>query len=520
MKTVFSIGFFILYIHHLTAQVPETFLVDSMNLYAKQTLPFDRPFILGFRGASTKSIYSAFLFEWVIRGDTIRTLKQKTDKNGVTSLDFLKIKPDNVFKVENGSDVYVHAQPPSKNFAIMLAHRFDGDLLDEALKAGWYLYTNNPDSANVMNGLSDKVEQKIVQIPGIPLSELDISTFANDWLLPLKDSVATPDSINKYIRKGFTRFYVTTLDSSYNKLDLVTSSPVNLTSSNVSTIVRAASIAEISTLEFSPLVSILSRTMMNGIFEGTVAFQKDLLSSRVKIHDLPARLKNLNASITEIEKLRQYSELIQAQLHISELAQLISDLGAIKDSIETNRNLLKTVSAEVLKAIAEDDNLKYSTWAFAHNEVWDLKTRGSYQVIPEIGIASIFAIGNEKSEMIIRPYLGASIYFRPVDKNVPFKYFDKKYRFLHRFSASVGITVGKVEQGEFSDFVNNMNLLIGGNYKITREFSISTGLALLMRSNANHAIDDKTTSLNPYLGISFDIDFMQSIQKVTGKFSL
>ncbi len=525
MKLVFSFFLFLLSIPTLTSQVPETFLVDSMSLSAKQTLPFDRPFILGFLGTSAKSIYSAFLFEWVINGDATRTLKSQKSINGNGALEYTFIQTENVFNLANGTDMYIPAQPPSRNFAILLNHRFDGDLLDEALQASWYLYKNDASNADtVLNRLYEKVESKKRPAPGNPLSELKyVSAFAFDWLKSENGAVMVSENntdINASIKKGFTNFYNVKLDSIYDSQSITFSSPVSLTASNVSAIVQTATTSKLSTVEFSPLVSLLSRSLMISLMEGKVAFQKDLLTSQVQIHQLPARLKNLNTSLTEIEKLRQYCELAQAQLNNEMLAQLIIDLGTLRSSLESNRDRLKKVSAGVLMAISEEANLIYNSLAFANNEVWDLKTRGSYQVIPYIGIATIVGIGNEKNEVIVRPSLGANIYFRPVDKNVPFNYFDKKYRLLHRLSASVGVTVGKTEQGEFSDFFNNMCLLMGGNYKITREFSFSAGLSFLKRSNANLAIEEKTTTLMPYIGISFDIDFLQTIQKLTGKFSL
>lgn len=512
MKIVFSLFMFFLFIQNLVAQDSELFIVDSTNLSVKQRLPFDRPFILGFRGSSAKSIYSAYIFEWVIEGRK-RTLKHSKDGDGKVSLARTFIEPYNVFNIENGSDVYIHAQPPNKNFAILLNHRFDGDLLDEALQASWHLYKNNPaGAATVLNSLNSKVEDKIRPLPGVPLAELKkISPFAYDWQDP---------SSGSSVEKGFTDFYTKKLNSIYSNLFITISAPDALTESNVFAVVQAVNTVKLSTVEFSPLVSLVSRSMLNSILEGTVAFQKDFVSSQVKIHDLTSRLKNLNTSLDEIEKLRQYSELIQSHLNNDTLKQLIADLGTLGLSVEKNRDNLKKVSEDVLKAMADEGNLIYPSWAFAHNEVWDLKTRGSYRLIPDIGIVTIFGIGNEKSEVIVRPYVGANFYFRPVDKNVPFKYFDKRYRYLQRLSASLGVTVGKMEQGEFSDFFNNMNLLFGGNYKITREFSFSGGLAFLKRRNANLGMEDKTTTLNPYVGISFDIDFTHAIQKLTGKYSL
>jgi len=78
--------------------------------------------------------------------------------------------------------------------------------------------------------------------------------------------------------------------------------------------------------------------------------------------------------------------------------------------------------------------------------------------------------------------------------------------------------MGKISTGEFSDLFSSISLLVGGNYKITPGIMASAGTVFLQRKNENPAITDpKTSYLNPYFAVSFELDFIGSIQKLTDK---
>lgn len=502
------------------AQVPEQILVDTLSNSANKPLPFDRPFILNFRGANAKSINNAFILEWEVKKD-IWTLKK--DKRNSDQLQIDKVGVSNVLDRPKGVDINVKAQSPDKSFAILLSHHFDDDLFAEILTINFLLKTSTnaklpgadiiaaSSEADVkLKGLSKKVQEKIKPYLNVPQEYLaSVTNFGFEW--DNDDEVVT----------GFRNFFETSLKDTYLKLDKlkpISNDHNSITLANLGVIVHLADAAKLTSAELNTMVSIVTRKELPDILAGLVSSGSDFISSPTDLSKIDVRLKNLNNSLQAIEKLVQFIENIQVRSTDPAIPALITSLNQLRTDIKTNRDLLKDIFKNVKNEIDKNINLSYSTWAFGSNELWDLKTRGSYQVIPDIGIVGIYGIGNNKSDIIVRPYVGASIYLRPVDKNVPYKEFDKHYRFLHRFSFNIGLTTGKIEKGEFSDLYNGISLLTGGNYKLTRALSISGGLAFLQRKNVNPAIEDKTTTTtNPYFGLSFDLDFTNGIQKLTGK---
>lgn len=437
------------------------------------------------------------------------------------------IKPEDVFHTKDGADVYIRGQKPNSNFAVMLAHHFDGKLMEDILEVNFLIKNGKTAKADsILATLNKKVEDQIVLIPGIPAGQLKApSVFAYEWQkdpnivvqqqtagrLPLVD-------INPIVKKGYHMFYSNVLACNYKKLDKLKSTVPAIDITLIRSVVATGDAVKINTAIFNSLISLTQRKELAMVLSGEVGLKEDFLSSAVKESNLPGRIKNLKASVATLEKMIQTNESLIARRNSPDLVMLNTALKSLQVDCRANADMTEEIYKVIKLAIYGNSNFTYSSWAMGNNEVWDLKTAGSYQVIPDIGVASIYATGNTKNEVIIRPYIGASIYLRPVDKNVPYKYFDEKYRWLHRFSFNFGVTLGNNDQGEFSGFFNGMNLLLGANYKIIRPISISGGVSLMKRANSNPAIDAKQTVVNPYIALSFDVDFMSTIQKLTGNF--
>jgi len=62
--------------------------------------------------------------------------------------------------------------------------------------------------------------------------------------------------------------------------------------------------------------------------------------------------------------------------------------------------------------------------------------------------------------------------FEPVDKSVPYRYYEKRFWYLT--SISVGLSLGEIKNNEFKDSYNSMSLMVGANFKLTQELSLST----------------------------------------------
>ncbi|GAB3570560.1 hypothetical protein GCM10027578_27000 [Spirosoma luteolum] len=507
MKSVaigFMIGLFVT--ENAVAQQISQLAVDTVSNLINESLPFDRPFIIKVRGGNSTSIISAFLLEWRIKKNN-KSLVLAKDADGNTIAKNLFIPRSNIFKRKDGVDVYIPALPPNKNLAILFAHQFDGEFLDDIYRVNELLRQGQTYQAEIsLNSIPPKVKQQVKPVFGLSGLALDqlrrVTTFNFEGV----DSTFAPNYIS---------FFNSQLKTKYDSIASQVQSHTynNLTESNLKTILTEAGALEIVSAELNTLAVLVKKSQLPGVLIGTVSINVE--SATADEYDIKKRIDNLNASIKALEKIRKTLLLLGVRTGITLPVTIEIDLAYLSDDLIANRNLIRGKYTLIKSAIESNKNLNYPNWALANNELTDIKTRGTYQVIPEIGLVTIFGIGNEQNETIVRPYLGASIYLRPIDKSVPYKYLNNQL--LHRLSFNLGVTLGKVDKGEFSDLASNFTLLVGANVKIIREMSFSFGTAIMQRQNSNPAINAKQASINPYVGLSFDIDIANGVQKLTGK---
>jgi hypothetical protein len=98
------------------------------------------------------------------------------------------------------------------------------------------------------------------------------------------------------------------------------------------------------------------------------------------------------------------------------------------------------------------------------------------------------------------PYLGANIYFRPINKDAPLR---MKGGFKRRVSATIGLTVSSIADANKAtrqDLFNTQSLIIGGGFRLTDTLRLGGG-ALVYEKNSAGSSELATA---PYLSLSFD----------------
>jgi hypothetical protein len=480
--------------------------LDSTSNSVLVTMPFDQMFPLYIRGANTGSIKSAFFIKWKIRNGK-RVLSERRDG----SLKMISVLSNNVFKTSNGIGLNVPALQPNRSFAILLSHRFDGDLLNLLYEVNYNLLGNNPKSDVLLRSVERRIENKVKLIPGVDSHGMDllknVTTFnSKQNLYPSLTNF--PEYYNTFFRDSLREDYEI-LEKSliYSVLD-------QINSVNIGALLSRLSAAKTTSLDLSNLINQISRGRLIELQYGTIGL--DLNSGLCKPYELHKRVDNLVKTDESLKKIVLLLNNVLYEFRDVEMSRLKGDLLVLSTNVQFNKGLLdKLILRLKTKFEEQDERLNYVSWYIGDTQLFDLKTKGSYIIIPTFGIVNIFGIGNYKYTNIVRPFLGASIHLRPVDKTIPIS--SIKHKFLHRVAFNFGITVGKIEKGEFSDFYNSASILLGGTYRFYNELSISFGTALVNRDNRNFAIDSPRISFNPYVGIAFDVDFMNTLQKITGK---
>jgi hypothetical protein len=500
---------------------PSSFEIDTLTTVVNSVLPFDVPFILKLRGTDAPSIHSGIIYQWKER----RNAKFFVHKRkGFKKTDDLKvlfnIDAAYVFPRKQGVDIYVGPIPPNKNLAVMLAHRFDGDLLaslyeiNENLRVG-----NTGTTAALINTLVINARRKIQSNYNFDARELNsrVASF-NFATWVTNGNVADPVG-------GYTQFYNTHLSGHYSALfdpapanSFVHPVPIaGLTTAALSIVGSIAHAQGKNNPELAILASIVQRNQSDAVQLGLIAMTPTFFKPAVESYRIDLRINNLTASKKSLESLTGFLEaLIVSSGQQAVIDPILASVRSLYTAVNANLTFAKPHLDAIVTEVSLEPNLTYTTWAFGDNQILDLKTKGSRYVIPVIGLTLIKAYGNTHDEIFVRPYFGASIYLRAVNKDVPFTALHQQ--FLHRFSFNLGITTTKISRGEFTDLMGSLSVMAGANYKLTQGIQLSAGTAIMQRKNVNPAINDpKISWLNPYVSIAFDLDLVSTIKSLTDK---
>jgi len=492
-----SITFLLIMLSH-SAVAQKIYSVDS-NRNGLYNLPFDQKFIIEIHDPNSV-IESVEVFRLFARNGE---LKEKTLLiNGNKSLFVLSPIP------EEGGIVHL-AMPPLKadlRFESIITNKFRGKALNSLFEVFLKYKSSDPNRHNAMTLLSQKLE------PPNPLGKTR-AFLGRYWLAgPLGNYGTQLDNFYQYNIKPF---FEPAIDQS--KTPAPNPALSNLTEANL----RKANIqykkTESSFVLYSRFLHVY-QTKEVELFSGLVQILPQ--TSSTELHNLESRIVNLKGSLLTIEQLIQSTREV-VLLDGSQgdtYDKIIDDFEAIKRSLTNNLKFLTDALARLIKAIDSEPNMRYTTWFMGSNEVWDLKTRGSYYLIPAIGLTHI--ITPDEQSNFTKPFVGVNIHLRPVDKSLSFH--DLNNSFWHRLSLFSGLTVTQIKDHnqEYFDWFNNMSLMAGLNYQFRRSMGVSGGVVIMNRSDPNPLILKRQTVANGYAAITFDVDFTSSLKSLTSKIGL
>jgi hypothetical protein len=120
------------------------------------------------------------------------------------------------------------------------------------------------------------------------------------------------------------------------------------------------------------------------------------------------------------------------------------------------------------------------------------------------------------------PYVGANIYFRPVNKDASFRQADS---FGRRFAITFGITLSSIEEEAGDDAVvatagktrfdlltNNRSLLLGAGFRVSPSLRLSGGVLVLKERDPNPLISAISVATVPYVSFSLDFDVASGLR--------
>jgi len=377
-------------------------------------------------------------------------------------------------------------------------------------------------------------------------------------------------SISSY--KSYKDFYTAKLASHYT--NIADASKFATTGSLTEDQVRAIDIvtsAAISDFRNGDILMEASkRNLWPQIQSGLIDINNVFLTDKesfTNLHVGQTRLKNMESSIAFFDSVfKRLDRAISKTDGIVTITPgatpiMVNDLriavNSIKNNLKANYNFLSDEMSSINDEIDGDKRIRQGFYLAGNTVSSDLKTAGGNVLFLDAGFTNIVANSvTNKAVYIPKLYLGASIYFRPIDKSTRRNHFPTKskldpkiyygchkevlsrnpdgsvnemsdniygpdYGVVTKWSIwqhlclNIGITLGSMPNKDFDNFYNGTSLLIGPAYRFARGFKVSAGVALLKRASKNPLISEKKVIPGGYLSASVDMDFIQSLKDIT-----
>jgi|GEM_PF-6361423 len=488
----------------------QVFEIDPITRQISAPLPFDQPILVKISDPH-KSIDSVFLFDLFVRKG--RLLDEVNTLFGVKkSTAFYK---GVAFFREENAYLPIPGLEPDLHFEIILEHKFKGSAFEAMLEVV-HQYAQSPgEGYQALLKLSNKLEP--------PIDEGGRTAIGKWWSYNASRNAANPSQAVEQYQIALSDYFQKTLIPIYKKaadlsdFEYVTAM-LHLKDSSLSKLARSYAKIDKTAADFAWLWRALSEDQGQAIFNGTKALSDQTNSCEVR--ELVKRSHNIKSSLQSIEKLISKTFQIQTRdMHYrAYYDSLLSDLKNIEQKLVANKKHIDQTINQLSKELDKEPNMRYTTWYTGTNEVRDLKTLGSYVIIPHIGVTQIVTPNDQNN--FVKPYFGVSFHLRQVNKTVKLR--ELNNTLLHRLAIQVGLTASEIrdDQGEYSDLLNSMSLMAGINFKLNHILGVSTGAILMKRADPNPLISKKQTVANYYIGLTLDVDFAHALKGLTSKVGL
>ncbi|MCD2258838.1 hypothetical protein [Psychroserpens luteolus] len=459
-------------------------------------MPFDDYFKIIFKGIDPNNIYKAYLFEVKYEEDK---LKVKTKNNLVQGpgvqlstvakrLQNLTINKNKEHK--SSSQSIVSPLDPERTYVITV-------------------FKKNSDSNQlIFNNFFDMVSR--------PASVQDQINYFKDNIIPLRDNLdkftipisAFPSNFAGFIAR------ITPILGFYNNpinqpnLNAIVIDP-RITPAIISTIANSFKDKDLESKTFNEVMPMF----LNGQNLKIQSFSFGM-DNKVKIYNYDQRIINLKNNIKLLEKLKKEVETLQliqnnGNINLFYTSFVINEINTLKSNLQSlvafNVKLKNLVNAQLPEII-----LIHATTLGN-----DLKTSNSSALVPDVGIVN--AVGYNSSgdiKYIARPYLGLNWHFSGINRTQYLREIPN-LKFRHRWSVSVGITLGKIDTEDYEDFYNGISPTLGMNYRLTRQIRVGFGTLFVREKKPNPIVENTKVELAPYLSLSFDLGLFSEASKLT-----
>ncbi|WP_350291898.1 hypothetical protein [uncultured Croceitalea sp.] len=162
----------------------------------------------------------------------------------------------------------------------------------------------------------------------------------------------------------------------------------------------------------------------------------------------------------------------------------------------------------------EEDLIKTTVLSTYSNS---FETSYKLSLVPDFGYVA-YLNNNDNTPQGGNLFLGVNISLSPSNKNAPLQISDLTTK--QRLSIHTGVTIGSIAQDNVrDDFFGDYSLLLGGSYKVlTQGTRINFGGLLYNKIDAING--SKSLAIQPYLGLSIDLEIRQWLQTLFPKLKI
>lgn len=250
----------------------------------------------------------------------------------------------------------------------------------------------------------------------------------------------------------------------------------------------------------------------------------DQFTKEIDKYNFQQRIKNLEESIAYVKELVPiFRFLTTSNSKFQTYKKLVTNLGnSLFENAKHIQVQLKQISDTIdkngkLATTDEEAIFQYGKWLSTSTLTKGFSARNGKIVIPDFGLTNVFAHSrNYGVAYLPRPYVGINLMLRPIDK---FKDLEEVEWLSgwYRWSITLGVSLGSINELDFSDFYNNMSLMIGANYRIHEQIRLGAGAAFLRERNPNPIVDSQRIEPGLYLLATFDFEVLDVLPNVVGK---
>ncbi len=270
----------------------------------------------------------------------------------------------------------------------------------------------------------------------------------------------------------------------------------------------------------SYLLDFTEKETLNKVLNGTKVLGDNNSLKKKDSNNIIKKKVNIDKSVKLLDSLAQQIKQLKSISDSEFVATFLENsFKPICNRLKSNKEALDSLYKNAFKKLTPD--FTFAQLISARTSGTEVKTKNGQQIVPDFGLINIIAFQNDgTTKYIPRPYVGVNFHFGGgIDKNIKLSDVPEatRNRFWLRTSISLGVTVGSINEGGFSDFYNGFSPAVGLNYRISDQIRLGAGLILLREEDRNPLIDTKNIEPATFINLTLDFGIFSELGKVASK---